>query len=522
MPGELQTEALDVFTVTGLKPEEAAYAIAGRSRSPLTFKERSVAIIEAGNTVKALDEFSNEYGHESIRDEAFVTKAMENFSMVVQEILISLELYFPQVSSTRFQQRRFQARKVYIPPSIIGTPIENLYRAILVRCFNLFDEVFRWALREMRSEYTKPAGMDDKEYQEKTRARALDIARACLPGATLSSLGAWINSRQAQQQIRMLRSHPWEEARAVGEALLTAYTKEPPFNPRHKWIEQELQKIHALAQPYSDIAGQVAESIARLRPNILFEEPLLPTLVKHTEPTGYEEKTYTALRDKAREVLKGIPFEAAIGARLMPPHSLKMETACSLLFTVSDVSYRAILERLRYVSALELQAITDLAFLYRGKFDLPIPEVRSGYKIIVERVVPEAQNRDLRRHRNERKFYQPRHWQMPYLVPTRLTGQIRERYIAEIEAIRQMTADPLLAREDLQEYVLPMAFARRGLSKKDFWQALYVGELRTAEQGDQVYREIVYDEVEQIRTEFPSLGRHIRATDPGVMNIFKR
>jgi hypothetical protein len=320
----------------------------------------------------------------------------------------------------------------------------------------------------------------------------------------------------------MLRSHPWEEARTVGEALLKAYTQDPPFNPRKRWIEQELQAILTLAQSDPDIAGQVAEAIARLRPHILFEEPLLPTLVKHTEPTGYEEKTYTALRDKARELLYGLPFEATIGARLMPSHSLKLELASTLFFTVSDISYRSILERLRYLPALELQAITDLAFQYRERFDPPIPEVKSGYKIIVERVVPEAQNRDLRRHRNERKFYQSRHWRMPYLVPSRLTGPIRERYIAEIEVIRQMAADPLLQREDLQEYILPMAFARRGLSKKDFWQALYVGELRTAEQGDQVYREIVHEEVEQIRTEFPSLGRHIRATDPGIVNIFKR
>jgi thymidylate synthase ThyX len=514
---ELTSAPLEVFGVTGVSSEEMAFMIAGRSRSPHHFKVRARAILEAGNTLERLDEFVNVYGHGSVRGLAKVEAAIEGASMAVLEIILGRELLEPQGASTRYQRERFRVRPVYIPPSIIGAPQENLYRGILGRCFDLYEATFRCSLVAVRDRYLKPPNMDEKFYMDTTRARALDVARGALPGAVLSSVGASFTAREAIEMIRTLRGHEWEEAQAVGFALEKALKEDIPFNPRRETIGSHLAR---LAQFGEEAAGIVEQ----LRKELLLDQPLLPTLLKYTTPTGYERQTYQALRLKAAEVLDGLPFEAEIGAKLIPDHTVEEEIVSTLLFSVDTRPYTTILGRVRSLSLAERDEILALGYRWRGEHDSLIPEYKCGYKIIIERVVPEAQHRDLWRHRNERKTRQLRHWTMPLHVPEELTGQVREDYIRMMEEIRRLAADPSMARSDLQELILPLAFARRSITKADIWQEDYRIPLRTKVQGDLPYRQNQWEELKELATHHPVLAELIRprATDPAIVDIFRR
>jgi thymidylate synthase ThyX len=72
------------------------------------------------------------------------------------------------------------------------------------------------------------------------------------------------------------------------------------------------------------------------------------------------------------------------------------------------------------------------------------------------------------------------------------------------------------------EYILPQATRKRFLMKISPWELQYVSELRSRPQGHFSYREISYLMYKRFAEKYPAWAKHIRVTDPRIVDFFKR
>ena len=94
---------------------------------------------------------------------------------------------------------------------------------------------------------------------------------------------------------------------------------------------------------------------------------------------------------------------------------------------------------------------------------------------------------------------------------------ILEDYRATVEAAHAASARvaagsaPEAAQNAL--YLLPLATRVRCLFKMDFAEAQYISELRSAPAGHFSYRRVAWEMCLALQRQYPSLAKHIRATD---------
>jgi len=228
---------LDQGSVIG--PEAAAMLGALYSRSPDTVRNHLGVIAKRGAD-KFMGTYYVKYGHKSIGDMGTAYVFIENVSLLAAKAVQDFPLYNGQECSTRYidySMREFLDSLKSQLSKIMLEKLRSFYLSILSKMVPILKE------RHPMKENQKP---DD--YEKAIKARAFDIGRAFLPAGASTSL-VWSGElRQFADRIPILRTHPLQEVREIGEAiekgLLAAYPNSF-LSKRYEATEEYLERCNA-------------------------------------------------------------------------------------------------------------------------------------------------------------------------------------------------------------------------------------------------------------------------------------
>lgn len=460
---------MNVFALAGYPPEVLAYAFAMYSRSAFSIAE-SIKKITTEKASGFLEKFYHGYGHASIADMAHVPLAIEDVSQLAAFALEDFSLWDGQERSTRYQQWTRGGDCFMIPPGLSRTPYESHYVTLaefLLGEYEFFSQAcFEWLVKAN----PKPEGIADSDYERTLRARAFDVARYWLFGGTKTSLGQITSARTLEWQIINLLSSEYPELATLGETMKQACIMRP------------------------------------LQPDGSNEPPVAPTLVRHTAKSNF----IAGVRILMREFALGI-FQRRDDERryvdLGPPAPLVDEIVATMLYEVTQLPYREVLNRVQGLPPEQVKEIMNAVFTIRGDRDTTLPRAFSaGYPFLFDIVMDRGGQRDMHRHRRCIQIHQTlttrRGFDIPQLIAD--IGQI-ERYAAGMERAR-MAVDQLfnLVGPDAH-YGLPFAFRVGMLMKMDPAELIYIAELRSGVKGHFSYREVACQMYELLARREPGL-----------------
>lgn len=528
------THPRDIFAIVGLPPEVLAVAMAKYSRSAKSIRETIDELTEE-KSAEFHEKWVLGYGDASVADMAIVALALENVSILASKAVEHHRLAAYQEKSTRYQpfdQEREVSLPVsvplapdtegrlgryYRPASVLNSPLGSLYIETCERLFAIYRKVAAKMADEYRQQYPKPEKLTDKGYAAKVRARSLDVARYCLPVATLTNFGMIINARSLRHAIAVMKGSTLPEVRAIAEEMRLAATS-PAYNPQEKKIEPLLK----LLKSHED--GGVRDVAETLEASVRLQVRGAPTLVKHTEPKEHLRKTEEHLKRHAERLLKGMTPES--GGRvefLSMPLRPEDEVVATLLYSASHASFRQVLERVRLFSDQEKRSIVVSALEDRTQWDWPTRhfEVPGGF--LFDTLMDYGAFRDLQRHRMTTQINQTfttlHGAEIPYGLGVEEAGVVS--LLQQAYEIGEKGYEQL--RRDFPEeaaYVIPMGFRKRTLFKMNLRELYHIVELRTKAGGHLSYRDICYEMYEQVKAKHPMLVEHLRAVKPNFPQEF--
>ncbi|HJU04118.1 MAG TPA: FAD-dependent thymidylate synthase, partial [Nitrospiraceae bacterium] len=397
-----------VIAVAPMPPEKSAYALARYSRSADSIED-SLRWVHGHSSEKFWEQFYFAYGHASIADLGHVIICLENISELAAIRLEDEPLWDGQAKSSRYQN--FGPSGCIVPESIRGTETEGTYRGILGSLFNVYSLLHEPLRRFLSERSRKPESMKPADYDRTIAARAFDVTRYVLPLAVRTNVGQVVSIRTLEKQITRLLSTQLPELNAIAEELKDACGR-PPVNV------------------WGELSGQSGS----------FNEPLAPTLARHAKPSAYLTEIYTDLSRYVREALQGTgldrpaspPTETVDSVDLIEPHHPVDEVAATLIYRVTHVPYRKIVQVVQDWTEKQKHELIEVAVRKRGPYDELIREFRSGYAFIFDILMDIGGWRDLHRHRRCQQIQQNFTTQHGYDVPPALveTGLDRDYRVA--------------------------------------------------------------------------------------------
>ena len=510
----------EVFAVHGADPEILAFAMAKYSRSSLSMRE-SLREISAQKAEQFLNTFYFQYGHRSIADLAHIAFAVERLSLMAALILEDEQRWDGQERSTRYQN--FTKSGCYFPDFGADDADRKLYAETLGKLFATYEQTTAAVHEVLRSQIARPESMKEDAYERTLKARAFDVARYLLPLATNTSLGQIVTARTLETQVSRLLSHPAAEIRDLGEKLREAATG-PAWNLNAQAAQAFVEKLAAFegaAGSNESLAAEAARLFTR-------EVHSAPTLVKYTLPNPYEVQTRKELTRAAAEILSGLPYPKAPMVDLVErTESLEIELAATLLYSVSQYSFRQIRDLVASLPAAQINDIVELGLRHRGKHDEAIRAYHSGSTLRFDLLMDIGAFRDFHRHRRCTQIIQgfttahsyesPGSGDLPAGTDILAEAGVLAAYGAAVDgahlASRQIAAGKAPEAEQSALYLLPLATRCRSLFKMDFAEAQYITELRSAPAGHFSYRRVAWAMYRAIEREHPTLAKHLRVTD---------
>lgn len=486
-----------VLAIAPMPPEQSAYALARYSRSPDSI-EASIAWVHGHSSEKFWEQFYFDYGHASIADLGHITICFEQVSELAAIRLEDEQLWDGQAKSSRYQN--FASSNWFVPDSIRGTETEATYDGILRSLSTVYRSLHEPLGKCIAERDPRPDGMTQATYDRTIAARAFDVTRYLLPLAARTNVGQVVSIRTLEKQITRLLSSPLEELRSIGEELREA-CRRPPVDP------------------WGELSGAGRGST----------EPLAPTLARHAKASAYQTEVYKDLARHAKEALRSLTLERPISAGaaesvdLIEPHHPLDELVTTLLYRVSQASYRNILAVVRDWTEKQKQETVEIGLRTRGPYDELIKEFRSGYAFIFDVLMDIGGWRDMHRHRRcqqvQQNFTTIHGYEMPPLLAE--AGMERD-YREAMDLVKQDIEALRKASQEAALYAIPFGFYVRCLFKMDYAEAEYIAKLRSGVKGHWSYRTIAWLMKQKLAERYPIMGDRIHATPPDIQDTLTR
>lgn len=500
----------DVYAVHGADPEVLAYAMAKYSRSALSMRE-SLAEISAQRAEQFLNTFYFQYGHRSIADLAHIAFAVERLSLLAAIVLVDEQRWDGQERSTRYQN--FMKSGWYFPQFGDDAASAKVYVDTVESLFATYQSTTAAVLDALRHRVPRPEEMKPEAYERTLKARAFDVARYLLPLATNTSLGQIVNARTLETQVSRLLSHPVAEVRDLGRKLRDAATG-AAWNVNAAAGAKLAEKIIALDPALAEEAGDLLTREVRTA----------PTLVKYAEPNAYLMQTRADLEQAARELLRGVPIDAAPVVDLVErTETLEVELAATLIYWASDHPYRQVRDLIADLPDARVNEIIETGLRHRGKHDEALRAFHAGAALRFDILMDIGGFRDMHRHRRCVQIKQGFTTVHGYETPESgdAAGLAEAGVLGDYRAAmeRAHAASAKIASGSAPEagvsalYVLPLATRVRCLFKMDFAEAQYISELRSAPAGHFSYRRVAWEMFLALQRQHPSLASYVRVTD---------
>jgi thymidylate synthase ThyX len=327
--------------------------------------------------------------------------------------------------------------------------------------------------------------MKPEAYERNLAARAFDVARYLLPLGIPTGVGQVTSIRTLERQIRRLKASEYQEVRDIAAEL-----------------------SDACAAPAACVWN---ESI----PN----EAIAPTLSRHSEPDEYPQKMKEDVRKWAEQNLPAHASGSDKSVDLLQPDDRIADICATLLFPVTDRSFRELYEMAREWPEVRRQELIDVALGNRQRRD-ELPRHFRSAPYVFDIVMDIGAYRDLHRHRRCHQFRQDYTNALGYDTP-----DLVEECGASNDYAKALAAvDDALAKlpKPAGQYLLPFAAKSRFLFKMDFAELEYIARLRSGVKGHFSYRKVAWEMKEALDRLDPMLGALVKATPPWIEDPLKR
>jgi thymidylate synthase ThyX len=474
-------KAARVIAVAPMPPEKSAYALARYSRSPDSIRE-SIEWVRTHDSTKFLESFYFQYGHASIADLGHVVLCFEGVSELAATEIEDEQLWDGQARSSRYQDF---SRSGFVRPSGLDLEQARIYDAAATRLLEAYHAIHQKTVEFLCERLPRPEDMKPDAYQRNIAARAFDVARYALFFGIPTGVGQVTSIRTLERQIRRLRASEYAEAR--------------------------------------EIAGEIAEACAS-KPACVWDESapveaLAPTLARHVDPDEHAVQSRRNLTAWAEQNLPPARAGEPATVDLLKPEDTHAEIVATLLYPVTDRSFRELYEMALGWSSAKRNEVIDVALGSRSRRD----ELGRGFRggpYVFDIVMDIGAYRDLHRHRRCQQFRQAYTGKLGYDTPESIgEAGLSEVYAA---AMDQTFAAMSHLPGESAHYLLPFAARSRFLFKMDFAEAEYIARLRSGVKGHFSYRKIAWEMKLAMETLEPELGRLMEATPPWVEDPLKR
>ena len=465
-----------VITVAPLPPEKCAYALARYSRSADSIRE-SLDWVRTHNSEKFLESYYFQYGHQSIADLGHTVLCFEGISELAATEIEDEPLWDGQAKSTRYQDF---SKTGFVTPVEFSAPDAAAYEHAGQALLAAYEQVHQVELERLRDALPRPADMKPDAYERNIAARAFDVARYLLFWGIPTNVGQVTSIRTLEKQIRRLGASPYAELRTLASEIAAACAAPPDCS----WYPTE------------------------------HPEPLAPTLARHAEPDTHTGAAQCALTGWATQNLPALPAPEAPEVDLIRPTDPLAEIAATLLYPVTQHSFRMLYETVVSWPAARQMEVLDTALQSRGRRDDLLREFR-GAQFCFDMAIDLGAYRDLHRHRRTQQFRQAYSGTLGYATPPHAPAPYAPA-IAKAFATFHSLPQPAA------QYILPFAARSRFLFKMDFAEAEYIARVRSGVKGHFSYRQIAWQMKLRVEEQLPELGRLIKATPPEVEDPLHR
>ena len=476
----MPSNAPRVITVAPLPPEKCAYALARYSRSPDSIRE-SLEWVRSHNSQSFLESYYFQYGHASIADLGHTVICLEGISELAAAEAEDEVLWDGQAKSSRYQDF---SRTGFLTPPEFQTSEAGVYHAAAEALLSAYQQTHGAMLEYLRSTLARPETMKPEAYERNINARAFDVARYLLFWGVPTNVGQVTSIRTLEKQIRRLRASPYAEVRALGEEIREACGREPAC----RWRDDDL-------------------------------EPIAPTLARHAEPDFFSLRSRADLQAWAAQNLPRPQRGPVERVDLIQPGETSAEIAATLLYPVTDRSFRELYQIALEWSTAQRREVMDVALRSKGRYD-EMPRGLRGGQFIFDMAIDIGAYRDMHRHRRCHQFRQAYTGRLGYDVPAVLekTPAASAFRVAMDHALATLHTLPAPGAH----YLLPFGARSRFLFKMDFAEVEYISRVRSGVKGHFSYRELAWEMKQKLAAVEPSLAELIEATPPWVEDPLKR
>jgi len=289
-------------------------------------------------------------------------------------------------------------------------------------------------------------------------------------------------------------------------------------------LEKQIRRLKA--SEYGEIrelAGEIAEACAA-PPHCRWEpggtsEALAPTLARHVASDEHLARTRENLRQWSNQNLPPAQFASHEAVDLIKPAETAADIVATLLYPVTDRSYRELYQLASCWSAALRSEVLDIALESRTKRDELLRSFRN-VPYVYDIVMDIGAYRDLHRHRRCQQFRQEYSTRLGFETPEAIqksgSGELYAALVSQASNVVTELPNPG------SHYLLPLATRSRFLFKMDFAEAEYISRVRSGVKGHFSYRNIAWQMQEKMAAIEPELARFLEATPPWVEDPLQR
>jgi thymidylate synthase ThyX len=470
-----------VITVSPMPPEKCAYALARYSRSPDSISQ-SMEWVRTHDSQKFLESFYFQYGHASIADLGHVVLCFEGISELAATEIEDEQLWDGQARSSRYQDF---SKSGFITPPEFDTAQAAAYQQAAAKLLAGYNQIHATVSEYLTEQLPRPEAMKPDAYKRNIAARAFDVARYLLCFGIPTGVGQVTSIRTLERQIRRLKASEYGEIR--------------------------------------ELAGEIAEACSA-PPCCQWEtngtsEALAPTLARHVESDEHLARSRENLRQWAAQNLPPAQLASSEAVDLMKPVDATADIVATLLYPVTDRSYRELYQLVSRWSLAQRSEVMDAALESRTRRDELLRSFRN-VPYVYDIVMDIGAYRDLHRHRRCQQFRQEYSTRLGFETPEAIqksgSGELYTSLVSQASNV--VTSLP----EPGSHYLLPLATRARFLFKMDFAEAEYISRVRSGVKGHFSYRNIAWQMKEKMVAIEPELARFLEATPPWVEDPLQR
>ena len=457
-----------IYTLpNSLMPEVKAVTFAKCSRSAESFDKIANELTEE-KSAEFNEKWVVGFGHSSIAEHAVISMAVEGVSNLATKVIEDARLASFTEKSSRYQI--FNKDKIYMPENIMNSDLKDVYLDAVNSLMNTYEEMTSPMMEFVKTKYPKPADQDEKLYNMVSKARACDNIRYLLPSATQTNLGMTINTRELENLIKKLLSHPLKEMQDIGK----------------------------------EIKEKAMEAV--------------PTLIKFAEKNNYIVETKNKLKEIAKNNLGREAGDNQAVTIVDYDKNAEDKLVASILYPYSDLSFNEIAEKVKEMSQEKKEEIIDETLKRREKFDAPLRELEHVYYTF-DILMDYGAFRDVQRHRMCTQSNQAVTVVHGYDLPPEIREAGFENKFKEVVEKSVEAYNKIYERfPDEAQYVVPLCFRKRVLITWNLRELHHFISLRSGKKGHASYRRIAQQCWRELNKIQPLLAKYIRV-DMDEMNI---